>query len=182
MTALMLDPHGDDAALFACFTLLKHRPNVIVCLTSQLQANRGGPTAATREAETSAALGVLGIYGWEQWRVKDDRPDWVAVTRLMEGAREAYQPDVVFAPEFEVGGHEHHNAVAEIAARVFGADRVQPYLTYVRGSARSDWATEVIPKPEWIALKHRALACFTSQIELEATRPWFMDSLREWVA
>lgn len=181
-TALLLDPHGDDAVLFAAFTLLRHRPNVIVCLTSQVQENRGGPTAAIRERETSDALGELGIYEWEQWRVKDDRPDWVAVTRLMEDAKKAYEPEIVFAPEFEVGGHEHHNAIAEIAARVFGPDRVQSYLTYVRGSARSDWGTEVVPEPEWIGWKHRALSCFTSQIREPSTRPWFMDSLREWVA
>lgn len=183
MTSLLLDPHGDDGALFAAFTILREKPHVIVCLRSQLQENRGtGIKAAIREAETSEALQLLGVTAWEQWPIPDDKPDWVAVSRLMEQARADLNPDRVYAPEFEVGGHDHHNAVAEIAARVFGPERVVSYLTYVRGSARSDWAAEVEPEPDWIAAKHRALACFGSQIREPSTRPWFMDSLREWVS
>lgn len=183
MTALLLDPHGDDGVLFAAFTIMKHRPHVAVCLRSQLQESRGtGITAAEREAETGAALAILDVPAWEQWPIRDDRPDWVAVARLMEQTRDDVKPDVVFAPEFEVGGHDHHNAVAEIAARVFGPKLIVSYLTYVRGSARSDWATEVVPEPDWIVRKHRALACFESQVREPSTRPWFMDSLREWVA
>lgn len=183
MTSLLLDPHGDDGTLFAAFTIQKHRPHVAVVLRSHLQSVRGtGITAETRERETGFALSTLDVTAWEQWPIPDDKPDWVAVTRLMEQADRDLRPDRVFAPEFEVGGHDQHNAVAECAARVFGPDRVTSYLTYVRGSARSDWATEVVPEPEWIIRKHRALACFESQIRLENTRPWFMDSLREWVA
>lgn len=183
MTALLLDPHGDDGVLFASFTILKHEPTVIVCLRSQLQESRGaGITYQEREMETTRALAELGVPAWEQLAVPDDRPDWVAVARSLESARDDLRPDQVFAPEFEVGGHDHHNAVAEIAAKVFGSDRIVSYLTYVRGSARSDWATEVMPEPDWIARKHRALACFESQIREPSTRPWFMDSLREWVS
>lgn len=30
MTALLLDPHGDDAVLFCCYTLLREKPHVVV--------------------------------------------------------------------------------------------------------------------------------------------------------
>lgn len=182
MTALLLDPHGDDGALFAAFTILKHQPTVIVCLRSQLQERRGGPTYQEREAETARAFAELGTFAWEQWTVPDDKPDWAAVKRLVESARDLLEPDTVYAPAWEAGGHDHHNAVAEITADVFGPEPVISYLTYVRGSGRSDHGTEVVPEPEWIIRKHRALACFESQIREPSTRPWFMDGLREWVA
>lgn len=183
MTALLLDPHGDDGVLFAAFTIMQRRPHVAVVLRSVLQEQRGtGITAAERERETGAALSVLDAPAWEQWPIRDDKPDWVTVKRLMEQARDDLKPDRVFAPSWEVGGHDHHNAVAEIAAEVFGPDMVTGYLTYVRGSARSDWATEVVPEPIHIIRKHVALSCFESQIREPSTRPWFMDGLREWVA
>jgi hypothetical protein len=80
-----------------------------------------------------------------------------------------------------LGGHEQHNLVAEVARTIFG-DRVQPYLTYVRGQMRTR-GTEVPFEPQWVSRKLRALACYESQIALTGnTQPWFMDdTLREYV-
>lgn len=183
VTSILLDPHGDDAILFACFTLLRHRPHVVCVLRSQLQEDRRtGIGYQERELETAAAFGILGIGAWEQWRHLDSRPSWEAVRDEMRTLEQTWQPEQVFAPAFEAGGHDDHNAIAKVAADVFGPDRIVAYLTYRRGSARSDWGAEVEPEPDWIALKHRALACFVSQIREPTTRPWFMEGLREWVA
>lgn len=182
MNALLLDPHGDDAVLFACFTLLAHKPDVVVVLRSQLQEDRGtGITAAMRERETNQAFNEAGVPLWHQWDMADRFPNWDGVERLMREYDADHAPELVFAPQWEGGGHEHHNAVGRLAELVFG-DRCRGYMTYRRGYGRSEGATEVVPEPEWIAAKHRALACFESQIAEPSTRPWFMDSLREWIA
>ena len=181
MSSLLLDPHGDDAVLFSCFNLLRHRPRVIVVLRSQVQEDRGtGITAKERELETAAAMDILGA-SWEQWDFLDRGPDWATVSRRLYRVREERKPPVVFAPAFEAGGHDHHNALAEVAADVFGPDRIVSYLTYVRGVGRSG-GVAVDPDPEMIVLKHRALACFASQIREPSTRPWFMDGLAEYVS
>ena len=183
MSSLLLDPHGDDAVLFSCFNLLRHRPHVVVVLRSQVQADRGtGITARMREAETSTALRLLGVHAWEQWTELDRDPDWELVRRTIANLCARYEPERVFAPAFEVGGHDHHNAIAEIAADVFGPARITSYLTYVRGNGGRSEGDAVVPEPEWIALKHRALACFESQIREPTTRPWFMEGLAEYVA
>lgn len=177
---LLLDPHGDDAVLFSCFNLLRHRPHVIVVLRSQVQEDRGtGITARMREAEQAEAFRLLDVT-WSQWGFLDRDPDWDEIERTLRGADNIRLPELVLAPAREEGGHEQHNAIADLAVKVFGK-RVVPYLTYVRGHGRSE-GFAVDPGPEWIALKHRALACFASQIREPSTRPWFLDRLDEYVA
>jgi len=155
---------------------------MVVVLRSQVQADRGtGITARMREAETSTALRLLGVHAWEQWDELDRDPDWRRVRATMTMLRERHEPREVFAPAFEVGGHEQHNAVAELAADVFGPEIITSYMTYVRGAGRSGGVL-VEPAPDMIALKHRALACFESQIREPSTRPWFMDGLAEYVS
>jgi hypothetical protein len=92
-------------------------------------------------------------------------------------------PKVVWAPMQEEKGHEQHNLVAWAAEVVFGG-RVRSYATYSRGSGRTRTDNEVIPKPDWPALKLRAMACYASQINLDNCQPWFRsdDMLREWIA
>ena len=86
----------------------------------------------------------------------------------------------VYAPAVEDGGHEQHNLVGSEALLRYG-NTVRPYLTYRRGSMRSH-GREVMPEPGYVAAKMRALACYETQIELVATRPWFMDdTLREYM-
>jgi LmbE family N-acetylglucosaminyl deacetylase len=127
------------------------------------------------------ALLNLGVKEWKQWSIRDDNEP-LAYERLLDNMDRhdiAYQPQRVWAPAVEEGGHEQHNLVGEAAREVFEA-RVHPYLTYVRGSMRSR-GREVAFEPEWVADKLRALACYESQIGLENTRAWFMDDcLREY--
>lgn len=179
VSALLLEPHQDDAVLFAAFTCLRHRPLVVTVLASQLQADRGtGITNERREAENAHALGLLGCEV-EQWGYPDSGPDWTAVQWAMRSLAGEGEFELVFAPAVEDGGHEQHSEVGRIALQVFG-DRVRPYLTYRRGHGRTV-GQEVVPQPEWIGLKLRAMACFASQIAEPSTRPWFLDGIREYV-
>lgn len=154
---------------------------VVICLKSQVQEDRGGPTAALREKETQSALWWLGQPSWRQGQILDTDPR--GPDRLadeLEHLNFVHAPDRVWAPAWEVQGHEQHNVVAEAASSIFG-DMVQPYLTYQRGSMRTR-GTEVPFEPSWVWSKMRALCCYRSQIELDATRAWFVDdTLREYV-
>jgi LmbE family N-acetylglucosaminyl deacetylase len=182
LTALLFQPHSDDAALFAAFTCLHHRPHVVTVLASQLQWDRGtGIKAAEREAEDACAIESLGCTV-EHWPYPDSAPDWGAVENAMRLVDERLQPERVFAPAPEPDGHEQHNAVGNLAHDVFG-QRVTGYLTYRREHGRSRSENEVAFKPSWPALKLRALACYESQIQEPSTRAWFLElCLREWVA
>jgi hypothetical protein len=181
VTKLLLAPHGDDEVLFACFTLLRHRPHTIIC-------TRAADDYETRQEETSCAMDLLGI-DWTQIPISAANPDWEQVEVYLNGWNSDPYQDVfgdlhVWAPAWEPQGHEQHNAVADLAVRVFGADNVTHYLTYKRGHGHSKSEHEVPYEPEWLAWKFRALACYESQIIDPDTRPWFQEylDLREWYA
>ena len=169
---LLLEPHQDDATLFASFYCLRYRPRVVTLLRSRVQELRGtGITDAERCLENARAMEILGCP-YEQWNFSDDEPDWPLMEDDMYDLREPLEPELVFAPAYESGGHAQHNMVAEIASRVFG-DRVRPYLTYVRGQQR----TKGVPvpfEPHWPQVKLLALASFGSQIREPSTRDWFL--------
>lgn len=178
---LLLAPHNDDEVLFACWTLLREQPRVVVCL-------RAADDYERREAETVRAMDILGCE-WTQSPIRaGGRPDWEQVEMYLNGYANAdpyadHFGDLhVWAPAWEPKGHDEHNAIADMAVRVFGAENVTHYLTYQRGSGHSQSEHEVPYEPAWLALKLRALACYESQIADETTRPWFGELLemREW--
>lgn len=170
--------------MFASFTILRHRPHVLVCLRGHIQYARGdhGASATTREIETGAAMGILGAT-WEQLPFSDQEPDYEALEQVLRAyADDPTYDGTVFAPEPEPKGHDQHNEIGEIAIRVFGVERVERYLTYQRGSMRTR-GRPVPFEPGWPALKLRAMACYLSQIRRDDCLPWFVDdSLREWYA
>ena len=183
MTSILFSPHQDDACLFATFTLLAHDPLVVTVLASQLQEDRGtGITNDTRMAEDCCAFAELGLTEWTQWPYLDSAPDWGAVAGAMRVVDERVQPERVFAPAVEEGGHDHHNQIGQLARALFG-DRLTAYLTYTNGRDRSRSGNEVPFEPEWPAIKLGALACYRSQIAEPSTGHHFIDwGLREWYA
>ena len=177
---VLLAPHNDDETIFAGFLCQLYRPLVVVCLLSEVQFDRYGISAADRQAETTAALSELGLEAWSQLEVGDRKPNWPAVRRELAKLQEV---ETVLAPAFEHGGHDHHNEVARIAAEVAwdrGAKLVS-YTTYTRWGGRSRQGEEVRPEPVWVARKHRALACYETQIAEPSCASWFLDDLREYV-
>lgn len=171
---LLLDPHGDDAALFAAYTCIAEKPHVLVT----------HPTVA--KIEIDAAMGCLGLE-WEAWTGGkwSDLGDWL----------ESFSPEVVYAPHFDfaLNGHKvgqeppsgwgvlQHDMVGWIAQKQFG-ESYRGYCLYSRWNGRMT-GTEVIPPPGAVAKKLRALSCYESEIEQASTRPWFFNLLdmREWV-
>lgn len=160
MNAILLDPHGDDACLFAAYTCLREKPLVVV-------THRTVPSEEIR-----AAMDVLGL-DWEIW------------PSLLEGLRSVTEDVRVFLPAIYEDGHEEHNFVGRRAQEMFAPGHLTSYLTYAPRGYRQREGTEVVPEPWMIARKLKALSCFESQIENPATRPWFTSPLldtREWLA
>lgn len=178
MSALLLAPHNDDETLFAFHTLTRSQAHVVVVLRSYVEAERGGPGFLEREDETHCAMTVAGA-SWKQWTYPDNAPNWIEIESRIRAVAEDY--DVLIAPAWEAGGHEHHNEIARIASKIRGGDELIRYLTYVRGQSRSTSGREVVPSVFEREQKRVALSCYQSQIAYTPTAPWFGDDQREFV-
>jgi LmbE family N-acetylglucosaminyl deacetylase len=177
---LLVSPHNDDESLFACWTLLREKPMVVVVFDGYVQAARGLKiTWQQRRAETLAACDILGVpvtfLGF-----RDDQPPTAEAIRE---CLDLYRPDIpVYAPAFEEDGHPQHNLVARACDGLTIADR---YLTYTAAGKSTGGRVVPILDGSWIALKHRALACYESQLSLDprvACWPHFTRDMTEYYA
>ena len=170
---LFISPHNDDETLWGAFTLLREHPHVIVCLRSRVQM-RYGITHQQREAETAAAMEILGCT-WDQWRFLDDKPPWGEIEHELRLLR----PEKVWVPCPEIGGQEHHNRIGEMALRIW--PNAVKYMTYTT-HGRSTSADMVPFGPLLVDAKLRALQCYRSQIMEPSTSEHFIRDLREYYA
>ncbi len=177
---LFLSPHNDDETLFGAYLILRYKPKVIVCFRSFVEeAWPNGPRYPEREAETDAAMQVLGS-DWEQWEFRDDEPFVTDYKELCERlVALAPNVDQVFAPMPEKGGHYHHNLVGNIAAALF--PYVTFYTTYTHDRGRT-LGTPVPVEDGWEDIKRKALTRYGSQIALPQTRMHFERPMDEYVA
>ncbi len=166
-SAVLFAPHSDDETLFAAFTILKHRPHVVVCFES---AGDYGETKV-REAETRDAMSVLGAAGVEQWAGGE-------LETQMRDLDARLRPSIVFAPS-ERSSHPDHVHVARAAAAVFGS-RLTQYHTYINGKKVTSDRVAPFERP-WIAQKLRALARYESQIAHPRAHEFFLCDLREYL-
>lgn len=193
---LLISPHNDDETLFAAFTIMKEKPLVCVVFDSYVQVARGhaGATAERRRQETQDGIWELmkGSQIMPRPReasivtfigLRDDAPDWEYFRTWLKQRRDGPNPqfDGIICPAWEQNGHDQHNGVARICRDLWPAEQRIEYLTYTRTHGRSRSAHEVIPTPDMIARKHRALACYASQMEVENCRDWFLGDLREYI-
>src|SRR4051812_4895798 len=112
LTAILFSPHNDDETLFSFYQCLRWQPHVVVVLRSYKQAAlEDGPTYDVREAETRCAMELAGVPVYEQWDHSDLAPDWLEIAQRIEGLLASSNPKTVIAPAWEIGGHDHHNAV-----------------------------------------------------------------------
>jgi LmbE family N-acetylglucosaminyl deacetylase len=182
---LFLSPHNDDETLFGAYTLIREQPHVIVVLRSFVEASwENGPPYHVRETETRKALGVLGLpAAYEQWPYRDSNPDWDEIADQLGAYSEDCDIEHVWAPAVELGGHEHHNMLGEIARDVFPAESVTYYLTYIHGKGKSCDGIVVPTSHEWEMKKVKALQQYKSQWELPQTRMHFTErNINEYYA
>lgn len=187
MSALLLEPHNDDAVLFAFFTVMREHPRVLTCLRSYRMGERGYPAPRvdynTRERESAAAMAIANVE-WLQLQVPDTMPD----EHLRDGLAPTLmtltpKPTHVYAPAPHEDGNVQHNIVGEAALEAFLDVPVTLYCTYVNGRERMVGSQEVEFDPDWARYKLLALACFASQIRHPSISHHFTDhGLREWYA
>ncbi len=183
---LFLSPHSDDETLFGSFTIMRERPVVCVVFDSHVQPLRGfdGCDRHTRRMETCEALFHLkGDSEAVFLGFRDDKA--VLEDEIAQSLYTLYagKVDHVWAPAPERGGHDQHNAVG-LAANLAFPGLVSYYLTYTRDKGKSRQGYEVQPRSgDDIARKLRALACYTSQLEMNPKLgcwPHFVNDLREY--
>ncbi len=180
---LVISPHNDDEALFMAYTIMREKPLVLVVTDSFIQPNRGemGCDAETRWQESIKAMEMLGVPV-----VRMGIPDFMLgnkITDLAKSMATSFQGfDKVYAPALEEGGNEHHNLCNALARLAYGP-KVQEYMTYTKENLHTEGDIEIIPTPEEVELKNKALDCYVSQRNLASTAPHF-DAVRgksEWL-
>lgn len=187
-SAVLFSPHNDDETLFAYYQVLRYKPRIVVVLRSVRQeTQQGGPSHTTRQAETACAAELAGAT-YEQWDYPDSDPPWFTISEAVEAYLNEFRPEVVIAPAFELGGHEDHNAVANIvnAAQItYRIPGVIRFYTYRRGHGRTMAGTLVEATEDERERKLWALGCYASQAAHPATAAWFdphrYGDLREWI-
>jgi LmbE family N-acetylglucosaminyl deacetylase len=202
ITKVFISPHNDDETLFGAFTIMAHRPLVIVVYDSYVQVARGDVNcdAATRQEETKKAIGeLLGYSGCTEEEsgpvfcgLRDDtvyKPKEITDAILHALPVSGWETITdIWAPAEEKDGHDQHNLVAQ-ACNGLANHR---YLTYTRTGGKSRGQqhplyagplrrAQYVPRTsEMIARKHRAMACYTSQIANASTQSWFTGDIEEY--
>ena len=183
---VLLAPHNDDESLFAAFTLLRHRPHVVVCLRSYANGSR----YPTREIETAAAMRVLGCT-WEQWPFPDLDVPWAEVREQIFDLPLRYDRCFAPYPRWAANGHQRgslpgngfgvqqHDPIGEWAREAFDL-RYTGYLTYTRWAGKDRQGVPVVYEEGWAERKIAALACYTSQLADPSTAPHFLAEQHEF--
>lgn len=167
--------------LWGAFTLQRERPVVLTVYDSVIQQQRGHAACdlVTRRNEDIEA--VRGVMGCEiQFSALRDTT-LIAGAVLVALSKWAHATEV-WLPAVEKNGHDQHNLVGEIGTEVFKDAKIHRYLSYTRTHGKSTNGAEVKPTGAMVLNKLRALACYRTQIEIDALGCWphFMD-LREFL-
>lgn len=172
--AIAFFPHNDDEALFMSYTIMREKPLVCIVTDAHIQTNRGekGCDAETRWNETKRAMEVLGVPVI-RLGVKDYELDYHVFGTFLQKSMSGF--DTVYAPAIQEG-NPHHDLISRACQAVFG-DKCKLYSTYAKGEWFTKGDIEVVPTEEEYELKKKALACYTSQINLPSTKPHFDASI-----
>ena len=180
---LFVSPHNDDAPLWGSFTLQREGPLVLTVFDSHIQPERGHARcdAATRRQEDVEAVTLLGCRIAFSG-VPDNEPG-ASIRERTHAALRHWTPEEVWLPAVEEGGHEQHNLVGEIGLEVFKGAKIHSYLTYTRTRGKSTNGREVKPTGTMVLKKLQALACYRTQIEIDALGCWphFIGDQSEYV-
>jgi LmbE family N-acetylglucosaminyl deacetylase len=187
---IFLSPHADDETLFGAFTIMRDKPLVVVVFDGYVQVNRGATkvTYLERRRESRSAMQALGTDSLRFLGLRDDDSTYTAEDikfRLRSVCNVDAPFDTVYSPMFDGDGHDDHNLVSRAADLLPTVKHVK-YSTYTRNGGRQRTPNEVQPMDgDMIRRKHLALACYTSQLDMNPKLgcwPHFMDSMREYTA
>lgn len=163
---IVLAPHNDDETLFCAYTILRHKPKVIICTDSYIELERGdGVTKEQRIEETKNAMKILGAEV-EFLHIPDNKITEDILREKLQG----YKCDTMYAPAVEEGGNPTHNLIGRVAGEMFNTTH---YMTYTKDDTKTKGSTFLFPIDEEKELKRMALACYPSQMGIATTRPFF---------
>lgn len=186
---LLIGTHDDDIELFAAFTAIREQPTVMICLDSYIQPARGFHDCSFLRRRSESRMGLeclLGsAYPLIECGISDSYPDSTITRELRVTFQEIddkYNPDHVWAPAVEEGGHHHHNLVGKLAAETWPG-RVTHYLSYTDRGKSTDGIPVKIEDGEWIARKLRAMSRHVSQMNMDPRMgcwPHFTRGIEEY--
>lgn len=179
--SILFSTHPDDEALFCSYTILREKPLVVIVTDSHIQTNRGekGCDANARWAETMKAMKILGVPVI-RLGIKDFELDFNVFGSFLLNSMDGF--DTVYAPAIQEG-NPHHDIVGRACGAAFG-DKVKWYSSYKKGEWFTKGDIEIVPTEEEYELKKKALACYSSQLNLPATAPHFeaaINNRSEWL-
>ena len=159
---VFLSPHPDDAVLFATYTILREKPLVVTVTHPTFQGDNGND----RVLEDYTAMRILNtpiaFLGIDEDKLTEEA--------LREKLQMFPSDTVFYIPEYEKDGNPHHNIVHDTVRRM--TDNYKEYKTYSGWLDRSG-DTEVIPTPEELEIKKRAMQCYQTQIQNPFTAHYF---------
>ncbi len=162
----VLAPHADDE-IFGCggalASFVAHGIPVHVAVVSDEDSATAGEALRVRHAESDAAARVMGYAPPDYWGLRDrwihEAPDLTA--RIARWVAEL-GADLLLAPScWEM--HPDHRAVAEAAIRAVVASGGQTRLAMYEVGVPL-FPNTLLDITPYLALKARAMACFTSQL------------------
>jgi len=166
---MLLSPHHDDESLFAAFTLIRHKPLVIICTSAYIQSERGdeGCTDEIRTKETIEAMKIAGcpvvFLGIKDTELTEE---------ILRERLKVFKPEMIYAPAIQ-GGNIQHDIVGKVAKELFG-DKCEQYTTYTKTELYTTGNFEIKPTHSELELKEKMLNCYESQLNLRSTLPHFM--------
>jgi LmbE family N-acetylglucosaminyl deacetylase/glycosyltransferase involved in cell wall biosynthesis len=166
---IFLAPHNDDESLFGAYTLMRHKPLVIVITDGWIQFDRGDYSCSPeqRKKETIAAMNLIGCPV-----VFLGIPDNELTDKNLRERLKAFNPETIYIPAKQGGNHQH-DLVNEVAIELFGRNRCEQYSTYSKTQLYIPEGYEIKPTQVEIELKNKMLECYQSQLNLPSTRPHF---------
>ncbi len=168
---IFLSPHSDDEILFGAYTIMREKPLVVICTHATMQGGNG----YERAMESYRAMKMLGA-NVTFLGIDEDKLTEEVLEEKLEFLYDVETLDL-YAPKHEENGNPHHNIVARVAKKL--DFMVKTYKTYTGLETRTI-GKEIIPTPEELELKKRAMLCYQTQIQNPFTSHYF-DVTNEYV-
>lgn len=167
---VVISPHNDDEVLFTGYTLMRHRPQVIVVTDSFIQDERGdvGCDMETRRNESISACAFLGcpvsFLGIRDTELTE---------RELKKRLKNIEADTIYIPAYHKDGNAQHNLINKVCLEVFPKEKIEQYCSYSRNDLMIKGNYEVKPTKEEMERKNKAMNFYVSQINLDSMASHF---------
>jgi len=167
---VLISIHNDDEVLFAGFTLMRHRPHVIICTDSFIQKERGevGCDMETRRNESIAACAFLGC-SVSFLGIRDTE----LTERELRKRLKNIEAETIYIPAYHEGGNFQHNLVNKVCRELFKPEQIEQYCSYSKTDLLIKGKYEIVPSEQEKAMKNKAMNFYVSQLNLDSMASHF---------